>query len=286
MIRHAYHGTADLALATGGTRSARGIPESVLAESVVVPFNDPDALREAFERHHGRLAAIMIDLLPNRPGLSSADPPYVRLVADLAAEFGIVVIVDEVISFRLRWEGWSEEYGLAPDLTVLGKLIGGGFPVGAVAGRRELMEELDASRPDGLEHGGTFTANPVTLAAGTASLDLLDREAITRLNALGESARDQLKTNLRRVGWTVRGRGSLIRVIPPGGPAEQTELCRAFWWASHRRGILVSPTGLVSLSTPMDAAVVEEAVEGLVAAAGDVTDGFRDAAQPSRGVRR
>lgn len=278
LARGAYHGTADVVLAAGGQRSSRGVPESVLAEALVVPLNDRDALTEAIERHRGRVAAIMVDLMPNRPGLVSADSQYVGLIADIAAEFGIVVIVDEVISFRLRWEGWSEEYGLAPDLSVLGKLIGGGFPVGAVAGRRELMDELDPQRANGLEHGGTFSANPVTLAAGAASLDLLDSEAIARLNRLGETARSWLESRLRGLDWTVRGRGSLLRPLPPGSPAEQAEQQRALWWAAYDRGVLLNQTGLVALSTPMDADVVTEAMEAVVAAAGDVANGWRPAA--------
>jgi glutamate-1-semialdehyde 2,1-aminomutase len=275
LARGAYHGTTDLALAAGGLHERRGVPDSVLADALVVPLNDLDAIAAAVDGNHERIAAVLIDLLPNRLGLVAADPQYVGLIVEIAKRFGIVIIVDEVISFRLRWDGWSQEYGLAPDLSVLGKLIGGGFPVGAVVGRRALMEELDPRRMDGLEHGGTFTANPVTLAAGAASLDLLDRDAITRLNRLGEGARSRLEPRLARLGWAVRGCGSLVRPAPPGSPVERGELVRALWWAAYERGALLNQSGLIALSTPMDEGVVDELIDIVAAAAEEVANGWR-----------
>lgn len=275
LVRSAYHGTSDPVLAAGGDRSQRGVPPSLLAETLLVPLNDEFALAETLRRHHGEIAAVLIDLMANRSGLVSAEPSYVRLLANLCREHGIVLIADEVISFRLRWDGLASAYDLQPDLSVLGKLIGGGLPVGAVAGRRELMEELDPASARGLEHGGTFSGNPATLASGLAAMRLFDREAVTRLNALGNRARAALAERLEPLGWTVRGRGSLLRPIPSGDAAAQAEQTRALWWGCYERNVLLNPSGLVALSTPLTGELVDYAVAAIAAAAEDVAEDWR-----------
>ncbi|MGH2945025.1 MAG: aspartate aminotransferase family protein [Solirubrobacteraceae bacterium] len=275
VIRDAYHGTSDGVLAAGGPRSRRGVPAGVLAETTVLGLNDRASLGEAVERHGTELAAVLIDLLPNRAGLVAADPEYVQELVRLRREHGVLLISDEVIAFRLRWDGWSASYDLAPDLTVLGKLIGGGFPVGAIAGRRAVMQELNPLLARGLEHGGTFSGNPVTMAAGLASLDLLDPPAVERLNRLGDEARAHLAESIAPLGWTVRGTGSLLRPWPPGTAAERTDRARQLWWAAYGRGLLLNPSGLVALSTPMDADVTAYVVAELTAAAADVAGGWR-----------
>lgn len=279
LIRRAYHGTSDAVLPAGDARSLRGVPPAVADETTVLPLNDVAALEQAIEREGARVAAVAIDLLANRGGLVAAEPAYVEALAGHCRAHGIVLIVDEVISFRLGWAGRAAAYGVAPDLVVLGKLIGGGFPVGAVAGRAELMEELDPARPDGLEHGGTFSGNPVTMAAGVAALERWDRPAIERLNALGETMRATLAGRVAPLGWELRGAGSLLRPWPSAAPAAaHGELQRALWWAAYGRGVLLNPTGLAALSTALDDEAVAQATQALAAAIADVADGWRPAA--------
>ncbi len=276
MVRRAYHGTSDPVLVAGDERSWRGLPESVRADATLLPLNDLDALGDAFAREGERTAAVLIDLLPNRSGLIAARRDYVDALAELCAEHGVLLIADEVISLRLGFHGRAADYDLAPDLTVVGKLIGGGLPVGAVAGRAEVMDELNAMRPDGLEHGGTFSGNPVTMAAGLVAMRLYDAAAVERLNALGTTLRDTLGERVAGCGWEVRGEGSLLRPWPLDlGGDDLGTLHRALWWAAYERDVLLNPTGLIALSTPIDAAVADTLADRLGEAVEAIAGGWR-----------
>jgi glutamate-1-semialdehyde 2,1-aminomutase len=248
----AYHGAYDAVVAAG----APGIPASVAGDVVVAPVGDADALLTALEAHGERLAAVLLDTVPSRAGLRPADPDYVALLRAETERRGILLICDEVLTFRLGLSGAHGRYGLRPDLVTVGKLIGGGFPVGAVGGREDIMAVFDPRRPGAVGHGGTFSANPVTLRAGLAALEWWDESEIQRLNRLG----DGLRAALRAQGWTVSGLGSLLRIHAPD-PA-------ALWWQLYGAGVLIAVHGLACLSTPMDAAVVER-VEAAFAGVAD-----------------
>jgi glutamate-1-semialdehyde 2,1-aminomutase len=263
VVQDGYHGTSDVALCAGGERYTRGVPKGVIDDVTVVPINDAAALRAAVERDPGRYAAVLIDLLPNRAGLVSLTREFVELARELTAAHGIVLIVDEVISLRLGPHGLSGEYGITPDLATVGKVIGGGFPIGAVIGREEVMRELSVFSPNFLEHGGTFSGNPVSMAAGAVSLELLTAEEIARLNALGDAARVAAQARVAEVGWVVRGRGSLFRPFPEGETRMDADLRKRLWWAAYDRGLLLTQANCVSLSTPMTDAVVAEVAERL-----------------------
>ncbi|WP_259313016.1 aspartate aminotransferase family protein [Capillimicrobium parvum] len=278
----AYHGFSDIALATGDERSRRGLPPGVMRDTILLGHNDTAALIDTIERKGADVAAVLIDLMPNRPGLLPAEPEHVRTLVQLCHAHGIVIVVDEVISFRLGPTGRSPLYGLEPDLVILGKLIGGGFPVGAVAGRGEIMHELDPRRATGLDHGGTFSGNPVTMAAGLAALDLFDDAEIRRLNELGDRVRGSLEAPLAAAGWEVRGSGSLLRPWPVAPGDDRATIYRALWWAAYRRGLLLNPTGLVALSTPMEQAVADEIVDVISSAVDDVATGWRPPADGGR----
>lgn len=164
----------------------------------VPPLNDVDVLRQEVEAAPDSYAAIILDLLPNRAGLLRISEEFVHTARDLATRYGIVLIIDEVISLRLGFNGFSGEYGVSPpDLLTTGKLIGGGFPVGAVAGKAELMAEVDPTRPGSLPHGGTFSGNPVSMAAGgSVALRLFTQEEVKRLNHLGDTTRDTVNAKI------------------------------------------------------------------------------------------
>jgi glutamate-1-semialdehyde 2,1-aminomutase len=236
----AYHGSADVV--AGGP----GITAGVAQEVVVVPVGDEPAFEAALERHGERLAAVLFDAMPNRAGLRPADPAFVTRLREATAERGILLIADEVLTFRLAPGGLHSLYGITPDLVTLGKVIGGGFPVGAIGGRADVMARFDPSAPDSVGHGGTFTANPVTMRAGLASLELLTPEEIDRINGLG----DRLRASLGAQGWEVTGRGSLLRV--------HTADPRELWWRLYRQGVAIAVNGLACLSTAMDEATIDE----------------------------
>ena len=146
---------------------AKGTPDNVLADVVTIPFNDTEAAVSLIREHGPELACVLVDPMPNRAGLAPADRAYLEALRKVTREVGALLIFDEVITFRLGYRGAQGIWDIDPDLTTLGKIIGGGFPVGAIGGRKDVMAVFDP-RPGkpALPHGGTFSANPVTMRAG------------------------------------------------------------------------------------------------------------------------
>lgn len=264
MTKDGFHGTSDTALMTGGP--TRGVPTSVADHIALVPLGDVEALRALFEAGPNRFAAIVLDLIPNKAGLIRLSDEFVAEARRLATEHGALLIIDEVISFRLGAHGFSGVYGVKPDLLATGKVIGGGFPVGAIAGTSEVMSVLDPWVPGAIQHSGTFSGNPVTAAAGVAALELLTPEEIERINGLGDFARAQLQVAIAPFGWEARGWGSLVRAFPANARSVDSTLQQRLWWAVFKRGAVLSSANLAALSTPMNGAVVSQLVEILAAA--------------------
>lgn len=263
VTRGGYHGTSEVALVAGGPGYTKGVTQGVIRDVSTVPLNDVAFLKEVVESAPGAYAAIILDLLPNRAGLLGVTEEFVREARSLATKYGIVLIIDEVISLRLGFNGLAHEYGIEPDMVTCGKVIGGGMPVGAVAGRAELMQEVDPTRTGSLPHGGTFSGNPVSMAAGAAALRLYSEAEVQRLNELGDRARQELNARIAEVGWEVRGRGSLLRAVPAGSVGVAENIQQRLWWETYQRGLLGSPANLLSLSTPMDRGVVDDIVDRL-----------------------
>ncbi|HET9221861.1 MAG TPA: aspartate aminotransferase family protein, partial [Roseiflexaceae bacterium] len=179
-----YHGSHDYASADPATANA-GIPESVVDTLVMLPFNDPQAAEQIVERHRHELAAVIVEPVMGAGGVIAAEPKFLQTLRAITARHGIALIFDEVIAFRLGYHGAQGRYGITPDLTTLGKIIGGGLPVGAVGGREALMACFDPRRPGAIGHGGTFNGNPMTMAAGLATLEELTSATYEHLEALG-----------------------------------------------------------------------------------------------------
>lgn len=239
---HAYHGTYDAVLSP----QSPGVAGSVAADTVVVPFDDRRAFVDAMNAHGARLAAVLLDPMPNRAGLRPVSAPFATAVQEQVARWGCLLIVDEILTFRVGIAGLHPRYGIRPDLVTLGKIVGGGFPLGVIGGREELMSHFDPRRTDRVEHGGTFSANPVAMRAGLAALRLWTPAEVDRLGALGE----RLRGTLTSQGWTVTGLGSLVRVHA----SDPVRL----WWALYEAGVLLASNGLGSLSTAMDEQVIEQ----------------------------
>lgn len=226
----AYHGTYDHAEVSQTSKPANwgdasnpnrnavveGTPQGVLDDVVVFPFNDVDRTLELLDRHRQELACVLIDPLPHRAGLVRATPEFMSAIRKWTRENGVLLLMDEVITFRMNYGGAQEWYpGLEPDLTSMGKIIGGGFPVGALAGKNEYMSVLDPTR-DRLAFplSGTFSANPITMTAGRVAMEYFDRDAVERLNQLGDYARQQVASAIQASGIpaSVTGAGSMFRV--------------------------------------------------------------------------
>jgi glutamate-1-semialdehyde 2,1-aminomutase len=211
----AYHGHLDPLLASSGSGlatqalpSSPGVPASVVADTVVVPWNDPDAFVAATERHE--LAAIIAEPLPANMGLVCPRPGFLELLRARAGACGALLILDEVISgFRVSRGGAQELFGVHGDLTILGKVLGGGLPAAALAGRADLMRLL---APAGeVYQAGTLSGNPLAVAAGLATLSLLDEPAYLRL----ASITDQLASGLRSAA--ARAGGYPVQVVSVPG---------------------------------------------------------------------
>jgi glutamate-1-semialdehyde 2,1-aminomutase len=240
-----YHGSWDAVVRPG----SHGVPVGAQADVLTLELGDGEAFVAALDEHEGRLAAVLLDLMPNRAGLQPLDASFVKLVREQTARRGIALVIDEVITFRLAPGGLHSQYGVEGDLIALGKMIGGGFPVGAVGGRTAFMEVFDPRRPDAVAHGGTFSANPVTMRAGLAALQAFGLADIRRIDALG----DRLREGLRERGWFVSGQGSLLQI------GSQDLL--ALWWRLYEAGVLIAGNGLMCISTPMDEQTIERVLE-------------------------
>ena len=293
----AYHGSYDpVEVSLGSSPSewgpldapasvpyAKGTPQSVLDDVVVLPFNYPDAAAARIEKEARHLAAVIVDPVPNRVGLMPARVDFLRKMRDVTAAHGIVLIFDEVISFRIGYRGAQGAFDVHPDLTTFGKIIGGGFPVGAVGGRADVMAVFD---PRGghpaVPHGGTFNANPVTMAAGLAAMTLMDEAAYGRIGDLGEKLRSGMTACLERAGvpGSVTGVGSLFRLHPSNrrfvdyrstvADAAERDRLERLYRALVDHGVLISPTGLGCLSTAVTDAEIEYFLEVFHACAQEV----------------
>jgi glutamate-1-semialdehyde 2,1-aminomutase len=186
-----YHGHADMLLASAGSGAATlGIPGSAgvtaaaVADTILVPFNDESAMRAAFAANPGQVAALIVEPIPGNMGLVPPKPGYLQTLRRLCDEAGTVLIFDEVISgFRVSRGGAQALYGVRPDMTCLGKIVGGGLPLGVYGGRADIMKVV---APDGpVYQAGTLSGNPLAMAAGLAMLPQLDSAAYQRLDELG-----------------------------------------------------------------------------------------------------
>ena len=187
-----YHGHSDGLLVKAGSGAltlgypdSAGVPAEVARQTLVLPFNDPEALRRVFELHDRQLAAVILELVPANAGLYLPKPGYLELLRQLTRDHGSVLIADEVMTgFRLGPAGAQGVFGLTPDLSCFGKIIGGGLPVGAFGGRAEIMDQLAPLGP--VYQAGTLSGNPLAMAAGLAALDALQSsDAWNRLEAVG-----------------------------------------------------------------------------------------------------
>jgi len=192
-----YHGHADAFLAAAGSGvevqaapGTPGVPAATVAHTIVLPYNNLDAVKEAF-RHKGKdIAAIIVEPAPGNMGLVLPGPGYLEGLRAVCDEYGALLIFDEVITgFRWSLGGAQARYGVRPDLTTLGKIIGAGFPVGAYGGRRDVMEKLSPCGP--VFQAGTLSGNPVAMAAGLANLrELETRDYAALEKRTGELARE------------------------------------------------------------------------------------------------
>jgi glutamate-1-semialdehyde 2,1-aminomutase len=202
-----YHGHVDSLLVKAGSGAltlgqpdSAGIPAALAALTLALPFNDPDALRFAFEQNKGEIAAVIVEPIPANAGLILPAPGYLETMRELCTAHGAVLIFDEVMTgFRLGRGGAQEMLGIRPDLSCFGKVIGGGLPVGALGGRAEIMDYLAPLGP--VYQAGTLSGNPLAMAAGLAQLKVLEEQDIfSKLEKLGAQLEAETRSVLKSAG--------------------------------------------------------------------------------------
>ena len=241
-----------------------GTPPSVADDVLVLPWNRIDVCRNRIMQHKDQLAAVLVDPLPLGIGMIAPRAGFLEFLREETARHGILLIADEVLTFRISYHGSAHAFGIEPDLGAFGKIIGGGFPVGAVGGSRRVMSVFDHTGALKVHHGGTFNANPVTATAGLETMKQMTPEAFDSLNAMGDDLRERLRRMFhdRATPAQVCGRGSLflahltsdelidfrsLRGFSRTNPV-YGELCHQML----QRGIIASPRGIFGcLSTPM-----------------------------------
>ncbi len=256
-----YHGHADSMLVRAGSGLAEmaspdsaGVSEAVAGETLVAPLNDLDAVRKIFDARGTRIAAVIVEPIPANNGLLEQTDSFLKELASLAKKHGALVIFDEVITgFRVAFGGMAERTGIRPDLVTYGKVIGGGFPVGAYGGRAELMDLVAPAGP--VYQAGTLSANPVAVSAGLATLRKLLRDnPYPRLEKDVETLSRELESAARRKGveyrvqnrasifWGVFGAKEPVRSIE-AIPAVQKEKYASGFHKLLEQGIYLAPSG-------------------------------------------
>lgn len=232
----AYHGTYDFAEVSQTSNPSNwgeitkpksnaqvfGTPQGVLDDVVIFPFNDIEKTIAILDAQADKIACVLIDPIPHRVGLIPGSNQFLEALYNWTRKNNSLLVFDEVVTFRVNYGGAQENYSVKPDLTALGKIIGGGFPVGAIAGRSEIMKIMDPRDSKMLfPLSGTFSANPISMTAGLATLNLFDNDAVNRLNQITKKAIEQITEVIKiaDVPISLTGEGSMFRIhlrsVPP-----------------------------------------------------------------------
>ncbi len=253
---------------------AAGIPSEVADQVVVLPFNDKENVGRILKRHRGEIAALIVEPIPAMAGMIPPRDGFLSFLQEITREEGIVLILDEIITLRGHQGGAQALSGVKPDLTLMGKMIGGGFPVAAFGGRADIMALLDPrSGAPAIPHPGTYNGNPVGMAAGIATLKLLTPRAFEHLNNLGELLRKRLNHLFARLGVAAQaiGVGSLFFLHFTDQDITDYRVTRSADLAKLREvflglmeeGIFFSERGMGCLSTPMTEREIDRFVKGM-----------------------
>jgi glutamate-1-semialdehyde 2,1-aminomutase len=275
-----YHGHSDSLLVKAGSGAlthgypdSAGVPAAVAAQTVVIGFNDPAALDAAFAANPGAVAAVILEPYPANIGLILPEPGFLAHVRAACTRNGALLIFDEVMTgFRVALGGVQEAEGIVPDLTALGKIIGGGLPVGAFGGRDEIMDQLAPLGP--VYHAGTLSGNPLAMAAGIAALELLEEtRPYARLDALGRQVAAALSGACRAKGVAaqVPQVGSMFSIFFTDTPVRDYASALSgdkaffarFFHACLDAGVYLPPSAYETafLSTAHEGAAVERACD-------------------------
>lgn len=269
-----YHGTTDVFEASvdpnikkAGTLDqikvipeSRGVSENALKDVLVVPFNDIERTRKMIEQHHREVACIIIEPIMGSAGQITPDLEYLKFLREITTQYHIVLIFDEVVTGRLSLGGAQKFYGVTPDLTTMGKIIGGGTPVGAFGGKQEIMQMYDP-REKKMYHSGTFNGNAVTMAAGLAAMKAYNQEAVDYVNSLGTLFKEGVLKIYEKLGLNMKisGAGSIYNILFTDKgvknyrdvAAAHEELNKVLYMSLLTKGVFDAERGMFCMSTAM-----------------------------------
>jgi glutamate-1-semialdehyde 2,1-aminomutase len=246
-----------------------GISAGTVGDVVLLPYNNLPAARAILARQAAQVAAIIVEPILGSVGFVPAEREFLHGLRDEADRHGMLLILDEVQSFRLQRGGAQELFGVRPDLTCFGKIIGGGFPVGAFGGRRDVMALFNTATGKGtIPHAGTFNGNPVTMTAGIATMEQLSGPVYSRLNGMGDRLRERLGQAGRRheVPMQTTGIGSMFKIHFSASPVRDYRstlqasnlIHAALFLFALNRGLFLSEGGRCCVSAAMGDAEVEQ----------------------------
>ncbi len=225
----AYHGTYDYAEISQTSNPGnwgdidkpnaipvvQSTPQRILDDVVIYPFNDIERTIHLLDQNADQIACVLVDPVPHRIGLFPATNEFVEAIYNWTRRNNALLAFDEVVSYRVNYAGMQDSYSVKPDLTAMAKIIGGGFAIGALAGKSEIMQVLDP-RETFLRHphSGTFSANPISTTAGRVTMEMFDEQAVSKLNALTMNARKQIEEVIKiaDIPACTTGAGSMFRI--------------------------------------------------------------------------
>ncbi len=269
-----YHGTTDVFEASvdpnikkAGTLDqikvipeSRGVSENALKDVLVVPFNDIERTRKMIEEHHRETACIIIEPIMGSAGQITPDLEYLKFLREITEQYHIVLIFDEMVTGRLSLGGAQKFYGVTPDLTTMGKIIGGGTPVGAFGGKQEIMQLYDP-REKKMYHSGTFNGNAVTMAAGLATMKAYNQEAVDYVNGLGTLFKEGVLKIYDKLGLNMKisGAGSIYNILFTDKEVKNyrdvasahEELNKVLYMSLLTKGVFDAERGMFCMSTAM-----------------------------------
>jgi glutamate-1-semialdehyde 2,1-aminomutase len=262
-----YHGAYD---AVVFPPDAVGLPKYQMGNTILVPYNDKEALKRALEDHKGEVAAVILEGLMGAAGMIPARDGYLQYARQVTSEHSVIFVLDEIISFRLDHGGMQSIENIKPDLTTFGKIMAGGTAMAAFGGRSELMQ-LYSPETQVLHHAGTLNANPLSAAAGVAMMRQITPELIARMNALGESLAAGIRGVFKKaeIKGQVTGMGSLLNLhfgpvpVVDGHTSRNTtnkEVLHLIHLSLINRGILIPDRAMFCISAPMTEKEVKAAV--------------------------
>ena len=264
-----------------GVANSAGVPPQTIANTVVLPQNDLEACERILTRQAGDVACVILELQGGAGGLIELDWDFVQGLRDLTRALGILLIVDETITFRCSYSGLQGDYGIIPDLTVMGKIIGGGLPLGALGGPKDIMALTASGR---VTHSGTHHGHPLATRAGIACMEVMTPAVYARLATYGARIKDELNRWAAENEYPllVNGRGSFLGYEVTDHPGRiyrsardlvtysSEEAMQIFAWEMANRGVLPLFRGQIALSEPM----IEADIDKFIGLSKDIMEGI------------